>query len=141
MGRSFRMNLSLRMVAVVGCLALLTACDRHVQTEKEMTWACKPDQDYDGLQSVEFHFVENPHYFETEVGPHLCDVLKSLGRPTVAMKFDLLGDFVSGFRGESTRGIDGLSTPFSDRNAGVYGNSAEAGIDPLKADYDRLARR
>jgi hypothetical protein len=54
------------------------------------------------------------------------------------MKFDLLGDFISGFRGFSSTGIDGLLTPFSDRNAGV---TAEPGEDPLKATYDRLAQK
>jgi hypothetical protein len=113
------MIVRLRMAAVVGCLVPLIACERHVHTEMEMKWACKPDRDYDGLQWVEFHFVENSNYFDTEVGPHLCDALKSLGRQTVTMKFDLLGDFVSGYRGYSSVGIDGLATPFSDRNAGV----------------------
>jgi hypothetical protein len=135
------MTVSLRLAAVVGCLAQLSACDRHVHAEKEMRWDCKPDRDYDGLQWVEFRFVENPNYFHTEVGPHLCDALKSLGRPTVTMKFDLLGDFVSGFRGSSSVGIDGLSTPFSDRNAGSESfGTAEPGVDPLKTAYDRPAR-
>jgi hypothetical protein len=91
---------SLRIAGVVGGLALLSACDHHVRTEKELSWDCKPDRYYDGLQWVEFHFVENRNYFVTEVGPRLCEELKSLGRPTVVMKFDLLGDSVWGFRGE-----------------------------------------
>jgi hypothetical protein len=136
------MIVSLRMAALVGCLALLSACDRHIQTEKEMTWDCKPDRYYDGLQWVEFRFVENPNYFDTEVGPRLCDALKSLGRSRVVMKFDLLGDFVSGFRGQSTVGIDGLSTPFADRDAGVESfGTAGPGVDPLKTTYDRLASK
>jgi hypothetical protein len=135
------MIMSLRM-AVVGCLVLLCACDRHVQTRKEMTWACMPDRDYDGLQWVEFHFVENPNYFHTEVGPQLCDALKSAGKPTVTMTFDLLGDFISGFRGSSALSIDGLSTRFSDRNAGVGSfGTAGPGEDPLKAAFDRLAQK
>ena len=136
------MIVSLRIAAVVGCLVLLSACDRHVRTEMEMKWACKPDRDYDGLQWVEFHFVENPNYFDTEVGPHLCDALKSLGRQTVTMKFDLLGDLVSGFRGYNSVGIDGLATPFSGRNAGVQSfGTAGPGVDPLESAYDRMVRR
>jgi len=128
---------SLRIAGVVGGLALLSACDHHVRTEKELSWDCKPDRYYDGLQWVEFHFVENRNYFVTEVGPRLCEELKSLGRPTVVMKFDLLGDSVWGFRGESSVGIDGLSTPFTDRNAGA--GSSGPGVDPLAAAYDRFS--
>ena len=134
------MIVSLRMVAAVGCLALLSACDLHVQTQMKMTWACTPERDPDGLQSVEFHFVENPKYFDIEVGPHLCDALKSLGKPTVTMKFDLLGELVWGYRGYKSVGIDGLPTPFSDRY-GASGVSAEPGVDPLKTAYGRFTRK
>ena len=133
------MIVSLRIAALVGCLALLSACTHHVRADKEMNWACTPDRDHEGIQQVEFHFVENPNYFRVEEGTHLCDAFKSLGKPTLTMNVELLGDFISGFRGSHAVSIKGLSTPFTEMGVGVI--SGEPGVDPLVAAYDSLARK
>jgi len=136
------MIMSLKIAALARCLALLSACNHLVRTEKEMKWLSQPSLAYNGKQWVEFHFVENPNYFNTEVGPLLGDALKSLGKPIITMRFELIGDFVEGYRGESSLGIDRISTPLSDRNAEVESPGTEGpGMNPLKTACDRLARR
>ena len=118
------MIMKFKIAAIAACLFLLSACERRVRAQEEMTWFCMPERDIQGAQWVEFRFVKNPTHFVTEVGPRLCDNLKSLGRPTVKMNFDLVGDFISGVRGHSSLDIEGLR-----------GNGP--GVNPLETDYKK----
>jgi hypothetical protein len=121
--------------AIVVWLVLFGGLQRRVRVSQEMTWVCTSEHDFQGIQWVEFRFVENPHYIANAAGQGLCDALKFSGKRTVRMKFELKGD-VSGYRGNNALEIEGLSGDVSGGAGGIDFGLTGPGPDPLKRVFD-----
>ena len=115
------------VVAVVAVLLLCSSCDHHVRVTKEMAWQCLPeeqDPQYPTAEPVMFRYVENPGFFDVASGRGLCEQLRTSGKSTATVTYDVWGSPFHRLHGYSITSINGQPL----RNAGGPGRSGYHGV-------------
>jgi hypothetical protein len=118
---------------VVAAVIVCGGCDRHVHVTKEMTWECVPaerDPGYPDAEPVMFRYAEDPAYFDVASGSGLCQQLRSSGKSTVRVTYDVWGSSL-GLHGYRIDLINGQ--PLQDIGAGRsgYHGTGNPGPHPL----------
>ena len=98
------------VLLVVAAAIVCGSCDRHVHVTKEMAWECVPaerDPAYPDAEPVMFRYAEDPDYFDLASGRGLCQQLRSSGKNTVRVTYDVWGSSSRGLHGYRIELING----------------------------------
>jgi hypothetical protein len=99
------------VLLIVAAAIVCGSCDQHVHVTKEMAWECVPaerDPGYPDAEPVMFRYAEDPEYFDLKSGRGLCQQLRSSGKSTVAVTYDVWGSSSRGLHGYRIELINGL---------------------------------